>query len=254
MMGFVLAADKLAENFVNGKEGEVYLVKKLYFTERIRDMTNKKYIRNFDDIKDYVVYRLINADRNKELLEVVPHINFLDLSIIFHCISEKKQECTASNLIQNSYFRQWDIPLNELYQAADENTQRILGYEIKNMRNVMCDMIKKNPERPDYCECMTGLENSIPMYLLSNKNRTEGAACMLYPELIRDFANALGNSLFIVPSSVNELLLLPFLGEDVSPDIKNLIKEVNDSCLKPEDILSYSLYYYNRESNQIGIC
>lgn len=29
MMGFVLAADKLAEKFVNGKEGEVYLVKNI---------------------------------------------------------------------------------------------------------------------------------------------------------------------------------------------------------------------------------
>lgn len=216
-------------------------------------MPDKKYFQEFGHIKDYVVYRLINTDRNKKLLGVVPHISFLDLSIIFHCLKNEK-ECTESNMIRDIHFRQWGVPLDELYEAADKNTQRILGYEIKNMRDVMCEIIREHPERADYRKCMEGIENRISMYVLRNKGSTGGAACMLYPGLIKDFADVLGKNLYIIPSSVNELILLPYLNEEAGDGIKSLIKEINDSCLMPEDILSYSLYHYDRNIQQICIC
>ena len=218
------------------------------------EMICNNYFQDFHQIRNCIVYKLVNTDRNKVLLEYVPHMEFLDLSIIFHCLTEKEKECTVSNLIHNAHFRQWDVSLNELYEAASKNTQRILGYEIKNMRNVMCEIIKKNPGKYDHDECMAVFESSIPMYVLSNRSRAEGAACMLYPELIKDFADALGNSLYIIPSSINELLLLPFLNDDMGAHIKKMIKEVNDMNLRPEDILSYSLYCYDRNSQKISIC
>lgn len=217
------------------------------------DMICNNFFQDFDQIRNNIVYKLVNTDRNKELLEYVPHMEFLDLSILFHCLTEKEKECTGLNLIHNALFIQWDVSLNQLYEAASKNTQRILGYEIKNMRNVMCEIIKKNPGKYDYGECMAVLESSIPMYVLSNRSRTEGAACMLYPELIKDFADALGSSLYIIPSSINELLLVPFLNDDAGAYIKSSIKEVNDMNMKPEDILSYSLYCYDRDSQKIGI-
>lgn len=202
--------------------------------------------------KNYVVYKLINTDRNKEFLKGVPHIKFLDLSVIFHCLTEKECVCTASNLIYSKDLKQWDISLDKLYETASENTQKILGYEIKNMRSVMYEMIRKNPGKFDYRGCTARSENSVPMYVLSNKSGIEGAACMIYPKLIENFAEALGNSLYIIPSSINELLLLPLLN-NVGTDIKNLVKETNDSYLDPKDILSYSLYYFDRKTHQISI-
>lgn len=112
---------------------------------RIEDM-HEKSIQDFDQIRNNIVYKLVNTDRNKELLEYVPHMEFLDLSIIFHCLTEKEKECTGMNLIHNAHFKQLGVSLNQMYEAAGRNTQRILGYEIKNMRNVMCEIIKKNPE------------------------------------------------------------------------------------------------------------
>lgn len=47
-------------------------------------MPDKRYIQDFDLVKDYIVYRLVNPDKNKKLLEDVPHVSFLDLSIVFH--------------------------------------------------------------------------------------------------------------------------------------------------------------------------
>ena len=36
----------------------------------------------FDEIKEHIVYRLINYEKNRELLSEVPHIPYLDLAIV----------------------------------------------------------------------------------------------------------------------------------------------------------------------------
>ena len=89
------------------------------------------------------------------------------------------------------------------------------------------------------------------MYVLSNRNRVEGAACMLYPGLIRGFAEKAGSSLYIIPSSVHELLLLPAEDCGEAAGIRDMIREVNDTQVSDEEILSYSLYYYDREEEKI---
>lgn len=215
-------------------------------------MSDKRYIEDFDLVKDCIVYRLVNPDKNKKLLEDVPHISFLDLSIVFHCLTEKKQICTASNLICNVHFMQWGVALNDLYEAASKNTQRILGYEIQSMHSVMCEMMKESPEKYDG-ELLDKLKKCIPMYVVSNKSRTEGAACMLYPELIGDFAQAIGDDIYFFSPSIHELLLVPAVNDDLGIYIKQLIREINDTNMKSETILSYSLYYYDRGADKIMI-
>lgn len=74
---------------------------------------------------------------------------------------------------------------------------------------------------------------------------------MLYPDLIHDFADRIGANLFIIPSSIHELLLLPAdRGEEV-PEIKCMIRDINDSQVSNEEILSYSLYFYDRQAGEI---
>lgn len=215
-------------------------------------MPDKRCIQDFDLVKDYIVYRLINPDRNKKLLEDVPHISFLDLSIVFHCLSEKEQICTSSNLICNAHFAQWGVPLDMLYEAASVNTQRILGYDIQTMHSVMCEMMRENPEKFDGV-LLDKLEKGNPIFVISNNYRTEGAACMLYPKLIGNIARTLGNNIYIIPSSVNELLLLSAISDAQGIQIRRSIREINDTGTKPEMILSYSLYYYDRGADKIMI-
>lgn len=89
------------------------------------------------------------------------------------------------------------------------------------------------------------------MYVLSNKSRVDGAACMLYPNLIQDFAEAIQSSFYIIPSSIHELLLLPTRHLEESQEIKSMIREINDTQVSAEEILSYSLYLYDKEERRI---
>ena len=81
-----------------------------------------------------------------------------------------------------------------------------------------------------------------------------GASILLYPKYFEQVCEMLQcNSVFIIPSSVHEVLILPKRDTDVinATDLRSMISEVNDTCVEAKDILSYSLYYYERGSNEV---
>lgn len=223
-----------------------------YNRNKVNRSVDMRSFLNYECARESVIYKLVNTEKNKELLEDVPHIEFFDLSIIFQYLIANESFGTASILIHNAHMKLWDISVDELYRDAKENTQKLQKYEIKDMKEVICEIMQsENPKEFDYEQCMSELLDCIPMYVLSNKSRVEGAACIIYPELIRDFADATDSSLYIIPSSIHEVLLLPTENIDESEEIKNMIREINDSQVKLEEILSYSLYFYDKQEKKI---
>ena len=116
------------------------------------------------------------------------------------------------------------------------------------MQEVLCEYIPDKEE-----DIGQAINNTVPVYVLSNKNRLFGASCILYPELIQDFAQAVGSDLYIIPSSVHEVLLLPTHGTEESEDIKRMVQEVNDTQVETEDVLSYSVYFFDKEKKSLSI-
>ena len=243
------------EAYENGEATLVNVVNDVmdtYYRNKVNQSVDMRYFMNYACVKEHIVYKLVNTEKNKELLEDIPHVEFLDLSVVFQCLVAKECFGTAPILIHNAHIKLWDIPVMELFRAAKDNTQRILGYEIKGINDAIYEIMQED-EQEGFCfdGCIAEFADSVPMYVLSNKSRVEGAACMIYPDLIKDFAEALGSSLYIIPSSIHELLLLPVTNANESQDIKNMIREINDTQVKMEEILSYSLYLFDKEKEKI---
>lgn len=85
--------------------------------------------------------KLIHYERNKELLEKVPHIRFLDLAIVFYClISMDFTTGNATILIHHSHLKNWNITTTELFQIAKDNTQKILPEKLYDMNDVIYEL------------------------------------------------------------------------------------------------------------------
>ncbi|MCI8314327.1 MAG: hypothetical protein HFH74_04610 [Lachnospiraceae bacterium] len=243
------------EEYIKGRATLVNVVNDVmdtYRRNKVNQSVDMRYFLNYESVKERVIYKLVNTEKNKELLEDVPHIEFLDLSIIFQCLVAQEDLGRASILIHNVHLKLWEVSVDTLYQAAKENTQRLQEYEIKGITEVLRDiMCAEEVENIADEDCISAFSGSVPMYVLSNKNRVEGAACMLYPNLIRDFAEAIQSSFYIIPSSIHELLLLPTEHLEESQEIKHMIREINDTQVSVEEVLSYSLYLYDKEEQRI---
>jgi hypothetical protein len=163
-----------------------------------------------------------------------------------------KEESTASILIHNAHMKLWNTTTEEIYKAARNNTQNLLGYDIKNMNDIVSEIMEFEGLDDIYEEDdMKGLSENVSMYILTNKNRIDGAAGIIYPNLLRDFALSIDSGFYVIPSSVHEVILVPSEDTYDSDRIRLMIQEINDTQVKAEEILSYSLYYFDKEENKL---
>ena len=102
-------------------------------------------------------------------------------------------------------------------------------------------------------DCDAAIEADSMIYVLSNRDRVFGAAALLYAGALKKLTKRLNKNLIILPSSVHEVLLVPDDGVTKKDFFKNMVKEVNDSQVDPEERLSYNVYYYDRFSEEISI-
>ena len=223
-----------------------------YNRNKVNRSVDMRQFLNYESVKKGIVYKLVNTAKNKELLEDVPHMEFLDLSVVFQYLIQNEHFGTASILIHNAHMKLWDISVEELYQVADANTQKLQGYELRSMIDAIRDLLEMDTEgEVADIEYMEEHADNVPMYVLSNKNKVGGASCILYEGLLADFATAIGGNFYVIPSSIHEVLLLPADNKDEQEEIKAMIKEINDTQVRTEEILSDSLYFFDKEEGQL---
>lgn len=201
---------------------------------------------NYEDIRDKVIYKLINTDRNTDLLQHIPYIAFHDLSIVFQVAIARESFGNADILICNKHLAIWNVSLDKLYEDARHNTPIISKYEIKDLGDVIRELMpSEESEEID--------QIPLSMFVLGNSCGYQGAACMLYPNLLKEFSDSISSNLYIIPMTIHEVLLLPTKEPHRSEceEIKEIIREVNVTQVPDEDILSNSVYYYDRNTDEI---
>ena len=88
------------------------------------------------------------------------------------------------------------------------------------------------------------------MYVLTSRYGYLGAAAMLYENVLKRFAESLDSDLYILPSSVHEVILLPIWGQE-KEILQNMVGEINEKEVQKKDILSNTVYRYLRKTDQI---
>ncbi|MCI5874186.1 MAG: DUF5688 family protein [Clostridiales bacterium] len=220
---------------------------KVYHDNRPSDNIDISFFTDYDKVKSRIIFKLVNYERNRELLKEVPHYRFLDLSIVFNCLVESSPSGSATILIHNQHLNYWGITKDDLYALAQQNTPRLLSYDLRNMTDILKELLSDEDIPADAPDATT----SYPMYVLTNRYKLNGSGCILYQNLLRDFANRLESDLFILPSSVHEVLIIPVKNKTSPQELSDMVKDVNSSQLSREEILSDHVYYFSRESGQI---
>lgn len=204
-------------------------------------------LKHFDTIKDKIVYKVVNYRSNEKLLEQVPHKRILDLAVVFYCLLDNEYGRSATALIYNNNLRKWNVTTDDVYKAALKNTPDLLQCKISSM----AALFEKCGVNVDGKE--VDLRDYVPsdMYVLTNESKLNGAACILYENVLYDFAQKLGEDLYILPSSVHEVILLPKLSMFEKDELVNMVKEVNTEGVAADEVLSDHVYEYNRTERLI---
>ncbi len=204
-------------------------------------------------IRENIIFKVINKKKHEELLENIPYIDYLDLAIIFYCYlpEEGNEDSKSFAQIDNSLLEQWNVDVGVLMDAAIENTPRILGLKIRGIFSTIASYIGD-----DELSEMAELEDShTPLYVATNNDAVNGAGVLIYKDALKTFAEKMKANLYIIPCSIHEIIIAKAIdGHDYSVDgLKEIIHHVNTHELPEKDFLSDNLYFYNRSSGELGI-
>ena len=226
-----------------GKEAVAEEIVRVYEENKPRALFDISIFTEKEKVSPLIKMKIINYEKNKELLEKVPHKRVLDLAVVFMVVL--KADCDGSFgtiLIHNQHLSFWDMTADDLYGLAEANMAD--DFEIVSMNKIMEDMLENLMDSALEGEVTPKPE--LDMYVLTTHTRLHGAVGMLHTELLNQFMqNYRMKKIVILPSSIHEVLLIPYDDSMEKIDFEEMVKEVNGTELAPEEILSDSVYLYN---------
>lgn len=194
----------------------------------------------FPLLRKYIIFYFTSVFEGDSRYFQVPHRKIGDMMLMYGILwrNEKREDCLIP--VTDEYLTLWRIGEEELFRAASENTPRLLPVCLCPMREMLHDFLSE--------EERGGVEKEI--YVLTNKRGYLGAAALLYENVLSSFSARVGADLYILPSSIHEVLLLPVRGQEKAY-LQEMVEEINKKELQSEDILSNRVYQYLRKSGKI---
>lgn len=212
------------------------------FTE---EMQNKYEVLNrlnfqWKNIKDFITYRLINREKNQELLRTAPYEEFLDLALIYQYTVKLSEGRQGTVQILNEHMEKLQVSQEELKEAAWENTKRLHPPAIYSMEELLLGT--KEPLQEEAIG-----EKAQGMYVLTNDSGIHGAASLIYKEWLQKFARAAGGGFYVLPSSIHEVIFLPANPDICLQQLAVTVKEINETKVEATEVLSDQVYYFEPE-------
>ena len=195
-----------------------------------------KWVNIYDLAKSHLFIRLSNYEKNEEFFKTVPYQMFADLAVTCHLLVDKNEQGMASATVTKTMLDQFQIPEEQLFMDAIENSQKLFPADVQLLADVL------------------GMKNDHgnKMTVISNNVHINGAAAILYPEVQNKLSRLMGDY-YILPSSIHEVIALPDDGTINCKDLLQTVKTANQFQVDRSDILSDHVYTYNSEDKTVDV-
>lgn len=212
---------------------------------------------HFDKVKNNLMVRLVNTERNRSTLEHVLHEDFLDLSVVLVVkmgISPGKDLSTWP--VPNTIYDEWvdngcDLsPRDIIWDTIDRLSQSnpLSYYPLIDM--VMEVLKRKTTDMPEALrDALMPDPHDLSQYIsvVTTEDTIYGAVVLLYDTFKNYMAKKIGRSCYILPSSIHEVMVVPENSNVYPSALRNIVRETNmdSGVISAEEFLSNSVYYFN---------
>ncbi len=230
-------------------------IHKIFHDNPAPDFISTEAISDFSQIQSKIMMKLIHTDSNRHMLSDLPCIPCLDLSIVFYLLLDRSENGQMTALIHKEHTKLWHTDEQELLRLALINTPVSYPAHLQTMTEVMKSIARSNlgdHYNEEMLDALLNSEESIsPLYVLTNTSGIYGASCILYQNILKDFAETLGKDLIILPSSIHEVLITPREPDVSYEELNEMVISINESEVPVEDQLSDHVYVYLRDKDRL---
>ena len=186
-------------------------------------------MRDYEAVKKLLYVSLVPMKGNEELLRNVPHQNLEDLAVIYR--AEVSPDATV--VINNHLMADYGITQEQLHADALQNAQEMAPASVRPMFEVL-----GLPEEI--------VDPSVPtLYVATTQPAIHGAGVITYPNVLEEAAQKLGGDLFVLPSSIHEVLLIRDTDPQEYRNLEVMVRQINEAEVAPAERLSDRVYHYD---------
>ena len=182
-------------------------------------------IEDYDEMKDKLFIRVSNAAANAHVLKNVPHLLYEEFAITAHLAVEIREESLSSALVTDQLLEVYGISKDQLFEDAKKNSVRLFP--------------------PAIFEC--GLDEEHCLCALTNQQKINGAAVMFYEGMFEELSDSFDCDLLVIPSSIHEMILVPYKEKDQVDFYRHVLHDANRSCVTQGEALSENIYLIMRD-------
>lgn len=232
------------QEYQNGKSlKECVMILKAAFEngdDRVEILSLKERMAKWEEVKDRIQPMVVPYVGNDCFLNTVPHRPYLDLAVCYYA-AVNLNGIDGSVKVTNALADLWGVKEEDIYRQAFRNMQRA-GYELIDIRELLEEVMGEDKE-------MAG----PPMYVVTNKVKCFGAAVILDGDFLENCSLRLKGSFYLLPSSVHEMVAVPYDGRITPGELQMVVKEIKQGVVATEEQLGDTIYYYDHKSKEIQI-
>ena len=194
---------------------------------------------DWETAKEKIHLQLIKESWNYDMLQELPHKQYLDFAVIFVMELQSTPEEKQSTNITYELQKMWGVSVGDLWNAGMENLQKE-GVAILSIEEITHGLLP---------------EDGLGMYAMTTENMVRGAVSVLSEEVLKTFSEEKKADYYLLPSSIYEWILIEKT-DDLDPVYLRLMVIASNhdpNKVKPEELLSDQIYLYERKTGKVRI-
>ena len=189
----------------------------------------------FSSISDRVIFRLEGRVGERRALKEQPTRQMCSLTVSYSVLMKESEFGRITVPISYQNTAAWGIGEEELFFWSMYNTPRLMPPVLRPLDSFMTD----DEDEESY------------LFVLSNKSGCYGAGCIFYPGVLEQAAEKIGDSVWLLPSSVHEMILLPQMLTWDKESLRSMVREINSGFVSDDEVLSDEVMFYDKERKML---
>lgn len=207
-----------------------------------------KTLMNYDTAKNRLFVRLLNCDRNADVLKNVVHKTLGDIALTVCAIVDDNREDLISTKILKFMVKKWGKTETDIFNEALENTYRATPPRIYKLEEMIFNREYTGDSFMESCDedviSKDGIGNC-----LSTTIKTNGAVAVFLPGVAEHLAELLNSDFYMAFISIHEVMI--HNAKKVDPeDLKSVLTDTIRETVPEEDYLTSRIYKYNRRTHK----
>lgn len=192
---------------------------------------------NIDVLKQTLLPKLVNYEKNREKLKDIPHKRILDLAEVYYFTITQDSKGVSTVVVTKELAKKYNLTKYTLAGIASVNLCR-QRYQFRSIEETLSDVLG-GVEIPPFL---------VPLSVLNFvNNKPFGAAIITDRDYLFSLYDRLG-AYVIIPSSIHEVIILPLKNKIPNfSDLVGIVKTINCNEVDAQDVLSDSVYMYDGE-------